>query len=78
MKRWSRPSLGVMAEVGTRSHHFGEITEVLGVTVLSLDPVSVSFTAKRMSYSPDHGDCFHRPLFNEFIKRIMPEKQKKT
>jgi len=64
-----------MAELGPGPHRSGEIPKVLGHTVQSLGPVRAKLIAKGMIYSPDHGDtAFTVPLFDEFMKRIMPEK----
>ena len=64
-----------MAELGPGPHRSGEFTKVLRVTVQSLAPVRAALIAKGMIYSPDHGDtAFTVPLFDEFMKRIMPEK----
>jgi hypothetical protein len=75
LKPNERKYLRAMAELGPGPHRSGEITKVLGITVQSLAPVRASLIAKGMIYSPDHGDtAFTVPLFDEFMKRIMPEK----
>ena len=75
LKRNERKYLRAMAELGPGPHRSGEITKVLGVTVQSLATVRASLIVKGMIYSPDHGDtAFTVPLFDEFMKRIMPER----
>ena len=42
-------------------------------TVQSLGPIRAGLIAKGMIWSPTHGDtAFTVPLFDEFMKRIMP------
>ena len=78
LKPNERKYLRAMAELGPGPHRSGEITKVLGVTVQSLATVRASLIIKGMIYSPDHGDtAFTVPLFDEFMKRIMPEKPDK-
>jgi hypothetical protein len=41
--------------------------------VNSLGPTRSALIAKGMVYSPDHGDtAFTVPLFDQFMKRMMP------
>jgi hypothetical protein len=66
--------LRAMAELGPDSHRSGDIAAVLKRTVQSLGPVRSSLIAKGMVWSPSHGDtAFTVPLFDEFMKRIMPK-----
>jgi predicted transcriptional regulator len=63
-----------MAELGTGPHRSGEIAEVLGRHVQSLAPTRSQLIAKGMVWSPSHGDtAFTVPLFDEFMRRIMPD-----
>jgi hypothetical protein len=63
-----------MAEIGAGPHRIGAIAAVLGVKVRSLGPVRANLIRKGMVYSPAHGDlAFTVPLFDEFMKRAMPE-----
>ncbi|HET9644148.1 MAG TPA: hypothetical protein VFP68_12500 [Burkholderiaceae bacterium] len=65
--------LRAMAELGPGPHRSGAIADVLERTVTSLAPTRNSLIAKRMIWSPSHGDtAFTVPLFDEFMKRIMP------
>jgi hypothetical protein len=68
--------LRAMAEIGTGPHRSGDIAEELGRTVTSLGPVRSQLIAKGMIWSPGHGDTdFTVPLFDEFMRRIMPGKE---
>jgi hypothetical protein len=65
--------LRAMAELGPGPHRSGDIAEVLGRQVTSLGPTRNQLIAKGMIWSPSHGDtAFTVPLFNEFMRRIMP------
>jgi hypothetical protein len=65
--------LRAMAELGSGPHRSGDIAEELGREVTSLGPTRNQLIAKGMIWSPHHGDtAFTVPLFNEFMKRIMP------
>jgi AAA+ ATPase superfamily predicted ATPase len=69
-KRYMR----ALAALGTGTQRSGEIADHLGVKVTSLGPVRNSLIRKGMIYSPAHGDtAFTVPLFDEFMKRIMPQ-----
>jgi hypothetical protein len=62
-----------MAELGSRPHRSGDIAEKLGRASSSLGPVCSSLISKGMVWCPTHGDtAFTVPLFDEFMKRIMP------
>jgi len=66
--------LRAMAELGPGPHRSGDIAERLGKSVTSVAPVRNELIAKGMIYSPAHGDtAFTVPLFDGFMKRIMPE-----
>lgn len=65
--------LRAMAELGAGPHRSGDIAEKLGRRVTALGPTRNSLIAKGMIWSPNHGDtAFTVPLFDEFMKRIMP------
>jgi hypothetical protein len=65
--------LRAMAELGPGPHRSGDVADVLRRKVTSLAPVRNQLIAKGMVYSPNHGDtAFTVPLFDEFIRRIMP------
>jgi hypothetical protein len=65
--------LRAMADLGPGPHRSGDIAEELGRAVSSLGPTRAGLIAKGMIWSPTHGDtAFTVPLFDEFMKRIMP------
>jgi len=65
--------LRAMAELGAGPHRSGDIAERLGREVTSLGPIRSQLIVKGMIWSPSHGDtAFTVPLFDEFMKRIMP------
>lgn len=65
--------LRAMAELGQGPHRSGDIASELGRESSSLGPVRSSLIAKGMIWSPTHGDtAFTVPLFDDFMKRIMP------
>jgi len=68
-KRYMR----AMAELGEGPHRSGDIADVLGRQVTSLGPTRSQLIDKGMIWSPNHGDtAFTVPLFDEFMRRIMP------
>jgi hypothetical protein len=65
--------LRAMAELGPGPHRSGDIAVHLGRTVSSFGPTRANLIGKGMIWSPTHGDtAFTVPLFDEFMKRIMP------
>jgi len=65
--------LRAMAELGPGPHRSGDIAEALGRKVTALAPLRNGLIGKGMIWSPNHGDtAFTVPLFDEFMKRIMP------
>jgi hypothetical protein len=65
--------LRAMAEIGPGPHRSGDIAEQLGRKVTALGPTRNQLVSKGMVYSPGHGDtAFTVPLFDEFMRRIMP------
>ncbi|OHC82236.1 MAG: AAA family ATPase [Rhodospirillales bacterium RIFCSPLOWO2_12_FULL_67_15] len=70
--------LRAMAELGPEPHRSGDIADVLGVGVQSVAPLRSGLIKKGMIFSPAHGDtAFTVPLFDEFMKRIMPEMKRR-
>lgn len=66
--------LRAMAELGAGPHRSGDIALALQRDVTSLAPTRNQLISKGMIWSPHHGDtAFTVPLFDEFMKRIMPE-----
>ena len=65
--------LRAMAELGPGPHRSGDIAAALAREVTSLGPTRSQLIAKGMIWSPHHGDtAFTAPLFDEFMRRIMP------
>jgi hypothetical protein len=65
--------LRAMAELGPGPHRSGDIADKLARKVTSLGPTRNQLIAKGMIWSPSHGDtAFTVPLFDEFMRRIMP------
>jgi len=65
--------LRAMAELGAGPHRSGEVATQLGREVSSLGPTRAQLISKGMIWSPSHGDtAFTVPLFDEYMKRIMP------
>jgi hypothetical protein len=68
-----RKYLRAMAVLGPGPHRSGDIAKELGREVTSLGPVRNQLISKGMIWSPNHGDtAFTVPLFDEFMRRIMP------
>ncbi|RQQ44200.1 ATP-binding protein [Burkholderia stagnalis] len=65
--------LRAMAELGPGPHRSGDIAAIFGRDSTSFAPTRNSLISKGMIWSPTHGDtAFTVPLFDEFMKRIMP------
>ncbi len=65
--------LRAMADLGAGPHRSGDIAANLRREVASLGPTRSSLIVKGMIWSPNHGDtAFTVPLFDRFMKRIMP------
>ena len=66
--------LRAMAELGSGPHRSGDIAAQWSRAVTSLGPTRSQLIAKGMIWSPSHGDtAFTVPLFDEFMKRIIPD-----
>lgn len=66
--------LRAMAELGCGSLRSGDIASLLDKQVQSLVPVRAKLINKGMIYSVSHGENrFTVPLFDAYMKRIMPE-----
>ena len=65
--------LRAMSELGAGPHRSGDIARALGLKVTSLGPARAQLISKGMIWSPGHGDtAFTVPLFDQFMRRIMP------
>jgi hypothetical protein len=66
--------LRAMAQLGPGPHRSGEIAEMSGINVRTAGPLRSGLILKGMIYSPAHGDtAFTVPLFDAFLRRIMPD-----
>ena len=66
--------LRTMAKLGSGPYRTSDIANMLGVKITSLGPARANLIKKGMIYSPSHGNmAFTVPLFDEFIRRAMPE-----
>ena len=66
--------LRAMADLGPGPHRSGDIAEQLRASVQGVGPLRSGLISKGMIYSPAHGDtAFTVPLFDEFLRRIMPD-----
>jgi hypothetical protein len=74
-----RRYLRAMAELGPGPHRSGDIAGQLNRDVTAFGPTRNQLIAKGMIWSPNHGDtAFTVPLFDEFMRRIMPGDEWKT
>ncbi len=65
--------LRAMAQLGPGPHRSGDIAQELDRKVTALGPTRNQLIGKGMIWSPNHGDtAFTVPLFDEFMRRIMP------
>ena len=56
-----------------RCKQSADVADELGRKVTSLGPTRSQLISKGMIWSPGHGDtAFTVPLFDEFMRRIMP------
>ena len=63
-----------MAELGPGPHRSGEIASLLRIGVTVAGPLRGGLIRKGMIYSPSHGDtAFTVPMFDEFMKRSLPD-----
>ena len=69
-----RAYLRAMAQLGPGPHRSGDIARVIGRPVTAVAPTRSQLIGKGMIWSPGHGDtAFTVPLFDEFMRRIMPD-----
>jgi len=65
--------LRAMSELGPGPHRSGDIAAEMRRNVTQLAPLRNGLIGKGMIWSPNHGDtAFTVPLFDEFMKRIIP------
>jgi len=66
--------LRTMAELGSGSQRTSKIADSLGVEISSIGPTRANLIHKGMVFSPSFGElAFTVPLFDEYMKRIMPD-----
>ena len=66
--------LRAMADLGAGPYRTAEVADKMGVKITTLGPARASLIKKGMVYSPSHGDmAFTVPLFDEFMRRAMPQ-----
>ena len=66
--------LRAVAALGRGPHRSGDIAHIMNRKVTTVAPIRNSLIAKGMIFSPAHGDtAFTVPLFDDFMKRIMPQ-----
>ncbi|MFZ4396950.1 MAG: ATP-binding protein [Kiritimatiellia bacterium] len=71
--------LRAMAQLGAGPYRTADIARTLGTQMTTLGPVRASLIKKGMIYSPAHGDMtFTVPLFDEFMRRAIPNFKSKT
>jgi len=69
-----RKYLRAMAELGAGPHRSGDIAHLLKKEVQTVAPTRATLIGKGMIYSPSHGDnSFTVPLFDAYMKRVMPD-----
>lgn len=69
-----KPFLRAMAHLGPDPQRTSDIADIMNVKIHSLGPVRANLIKKGMIYSPSHGNmAFTVPLFDEFMRRAMPE-----
>jgi len=66
--------LRALADFGPGAHRSGEVADRLGVNTTAVGPVRQKLITKGMIYPPQHGDmAFTVPMFDEFMRRAMPD-----
>ena len=66
--------LSGMASLGAGPYRTSDIADTLGITVGKLGPTRAKLIKKGMIYSPSYGEmAFTVPLFDEFMRRVMPK-----
>ncbi len=66
--------LRAMAELGPGPHRSGDIAEKLGRSLSHLGQVRAGLVKKGMVYSPAYGEiAFTVPLFDAFLRRVVPD-----
>ena len=73
LKPMEKRYLRAMAELGPGPHRSGDIADALSKPVTALAAVRQTLINRGMIWSPNYGEtAFTVPLFDDFMKRIMP------
>jgi hypothetical protein len=68
--------LRAMAQLGSGPYRSSDVADALGKKMSSLGPMRAQLINKGMIYSPAHGEmAFTVPLFDEFMRRTIPDFQ---
>jgi hypothetical protein len=68
-----------MAELGPGPHRSGDIADKLQRKITNLSPTRSALISKGMIWAPNYGEtAFTVPMFDEFMRRIMPGDDWKT
>jgi hypothetical protein len=74
MSPTERRYMRAMAELGIGPHTSGDIAKMYGAKVTTVAPIRSTLISKGMIYSPSYGNTdFTVPLFDQFMRREMPE-----
>ena len=66
--------LRAMAQLGSGPYRTSDTADIMKIKISSLGPNRANLIKKGMVYSPSHGNmAFTVPLFDEFMRRTMPE-----
>jgi len=66
--------LRAMAEIGPGPHKMADVADKMNLQLKSMSPTRSKLINKGMVYSPQHSEiAFTVPLFDEFMRRAMPE-----
>ena len=69
-----RDYMRAMAALGPGPHRSGDIAQQMNMEVTAAGPLRNSLIKKGMIFSPGHGDtAFTVPMFDEFMRRSMPD-----
>ena len=71
--------LRAMAQLGSGPYRTSDIADTLKVKINTLGPLRAGLIRKGMIFSPAYGEmAFTVPLFDEFMRRSIPEFQPST
>ena len=68
-----RDYMYAMAALGPGPHRSGDVAAQMALPVERVAPLRSALIRKGMAYSPAHGDtAFTVPMFDEYLRRVMP------